>query len=459
MDNVLKQCLTRTLSMFETQGKLHLLWQLLLGLLCAIGFVIQSTQVTFRYFSYQTNVFTTLNIEKLVPAPSLSLCSPYYPLIDEQKLYNSLNTTDKQEFNISIKQDFVYEAFLNRKLTLRQMFELTPRIKFNQCRLKFPGDFNTDTYNASKCYELFIIDKMVSQDNICYKFKFNGSGLYHFSATMKTMYFPGMLYQLILIRDFLNKSTQLTPTLHPQPDYGESSRLYASAYVPVLNNVLNHCRVTYSRYRSELLPFPYDTKCHPNTDYSWEICQRECILAKTLEVHGTLPFSVTYYESDLFKKHANANMVDPQSMRNDTFKGNFVQTAINCSLKCPNDCFREWYVTDVVNMAYFDFLKGVSFRVDLPRTPYVEMVYKPYIIFNDYVIHVLSCLGAWLGVSIIQLNPFRFLKQRHTRIAIGNQLTSNVLTPVNIHKLASDVQMLKRYWMVNKVTNRHLNRT
>ena len=80
---------------------------------------------------------------------------------------------------------------------------------------------------------------------------------------------------------------------------------------------------------------------------------------------------------------------------------------MSCNTCCSEQCHLELYITSIKTITHFDFVDGVSVRVDLPSWPVTHIEHSSWMTFNGFLIYIMSCAETWLGLSIIQCNPFK----------------------------------------------------
>lgn len=62
-------------------------------------------------------------------------------------------------------------------------------------------------------------------------------------------------------------------------------------------------------------------------------------------------------------------------------------------------------------------------RAHVLREPFINVRYKPAILFVEFLVYMLSTVGIWFGVSVYTLNPARCIKRRQTR-QVGQDVIS-----------------------------------
>lgn len=169
-------------------------------------------------------------------------------------------------------------------------------------------------------------------------------------------------------------------------------------------------RVSYSVISIQRLAYPYKTNCQNYETSDQQTCQQTCLNDGTQRRFGKISFStITKLPLDL--KH-----VSPWDVDNETFRHQFNALAISCDATCKKDnCFDTITSTKVTA---FESRICSYFQVNYPTDSYFRIRFLARITFTEYLVYrvyILSCLGIWFGVSIINLNPFSMFSRRRRR--------------------------------------------
>ncbi len=227
---------------------------------------------------------------------------------------------------------------------------------------------------------------------------------------MKTQEWHGLVMRTVFDYKILSKANYSLPMVHQPIANGETSRLYATS-THLHTNGNNYCRLSYMRFVTRLLPYPYNTRCQQfdNSTMSKlfrERCHKKCMVDSIAQRFQLVPFTEIYQTADLNSSWADLKLL---SQRRDTptMSKLLNSIGINCSQQCPQVCYTDIYVTKVQYSARFTEIDGMTFRLDLPYWPKINIEFKPRQKLYEYIIYVMSCVGTWLNISIIQLNPFQ----------------------------------------------------
>ena len=347
----------------------------------------------------------TISATARLPPPAFSICFLYSSLIDRSTANQQLSKTDQDELSKIPEIDVMSQThFYVRKFTIGQILKLLPNIKFNQCRIRLPMESNVNSYESEKeCMQFFTTSKTFFQEYACYRTQTTFKDMYDYFQVGKAMHFQGLAFQMTVPYQFINRTTISLPFLHTTNGKGDRSRL--SAGLVSMSNDINFVRLSYAMNSEKRLPPPYVTKCNGRGASQ---CFRECSLQSFKNQFGKLPFMESYTETEV--RLNDGHLFDTNLLYNKT--NNDLMNAIrkNCLRHCPISCEIEFYITEIQHTAKYSFINVSGFRVDLPRWPATHIEHRPSLEFNEYVIYVTSCLGTWLGISIINLNPFSRLK-------------------------------------------------
>jgi len=288
--------------------------------------------------------------------------------------------------------------------TLKDIFDMTPDVLLTACRYRQPKTFHVMTHNESTCAELFYQTKLVTQDMVCYRVRAIDKDEYHYGTTAKAYDLAAMVYQTFMPSNMFKNHGPVIPQLHASDNYGEHSRLFATTYM-ILSSKQNFMRVTYTRFKITKLEAPYMTKCSTNNRQQ---CLKACLIRETLRKFDKLHFSELYSMNvDYPKNYSNSYFLAYDSLYNRLNTDSLNSIGMSCSTRCSEQCHLELYITSIKTITHFDFVDGVSVRVDLPSWPVTHIEHSPWMTFNGFLIYIMSCAGTWLGLSIIQCNPFK----------------------------------------------------
>ena len=373
--------------------------------LCTIGLFVHTYDLSANYLAYRTVSTAQVSLPGRVPVPGFSICFSWEEIIDITQVQMNIVKTDLWRYHENV--------------SLEQMFKSTPAIDqiFDQCYIQFPNDPRSLLFKGNECLNYFDINKFFAIENLCYRFipKFNGSYVFHNGAN--AFLFQGMIYDLILDLTTFNKSKIIRGIVHQYFGY---PRLSISAsvlsYRYISSNIpLNRFRFTYNNIRTSRLPPPYDTSCSRYNDKKGQRGQRDCysqcVISRCLNHLNKFPYPLIVGDDEDFDGQGwNFGYLNNRHFENETVRSLMSEFETYCQRICskPN-CEDEISLTNMYNQN--PYARGLSFRVYVPRSANVILIYKPNMILLDYLTLVLSCFGTWLGLSILHLNPIELWSQ------------------------------------------------
>lgn len=362
----------------------NILWTIVAWLISIAGAILQSYYISDQYFRYETVTQVTVSPPSLIRPPKLSICSipplslrDYPPRLLQEVLSNC-------KLNISAK-----------------VYKYEHGHDFNEY---FSNDDNVLSNGAYLKHQLF-----------CQTIDVN----FNFTNYRRTNYKdPSMLYELS-ISDSLSGHVILSNNVNSFV-YGGSHELtfYGKDNSPVLvRKVSNDLRyqsfrigLSYSRYRTSMLRYPYHPRCE---DYrlthnveSQAHCFDKCVLEEgRWKIEMTSPFVLidnssvenpTFLKERLFRNSASS------TAKEEKF-ATLRQIEANCHNKvCAfSDCKKDSYILSLV---YKELATTPGIAMFEPDRPDIITIFTPKISGIDYITYVLSCLGFWFGFS-----PLMFL--------------------------------------------------
>ena len=172
------------------------------------------------------------------------------------------------------------------------------------------------------------------------------------------------------------------------------------------NEYLEDYKVSYTNIQVKRLGHPYDhgMLCDQGIDALYD-CKKECINGHTLARYDRVSPEFIYEEP-----------VDSRHLTGPHFRNlTFVEEYHEIQQKCSRSCQRQSCKTNNT-LSTNDWLfkrvnianREITIRVGQPSSPFVKIEYYPKEDFYNVFIYVTSTLGSWLGLVLIQLDPFIF---------------------------------------------------
>lgn len=246
--------------------------------------------------------------------------------------------------------------------------------------------------------DTFIGERFMKNHHMCYSLKYRDDVKLDSWMMYMNPNGPQLYYLTINSHLFIN-SNYTSIYIHPASlnFYG---KLDSFAYVTQDSGYESNVILSYQRYVSILLPYPYITACLNYKTIGYEShahCYETCIVSVLVNLTGTLPVSTV----KLFPYNLTTH-----SMTNEAVKQLSERKVVNCLLKCSShDCYKVDYVPKIHASSP---QRNLSFNMLAPNEPDIITVMKPMLYFIDFLTYTLSCLSFWLGFS-----PFLFLIRRN----------------------------------------------
>ena len=372
-------------------------------LLCLVGCLYQLTVITMDYTKYRTVTRMRRSVSNDLPVPNLALCVRYTDILDFSQIKTDLNIT------VNKKGSDVKRAM--SLLTLSQVFKYTPPIDSVLVRCAYPvkGSITLKFEHGEECEKHMILSKFYLQEFMCYRFEARNTKTISFDQIGSSLTHAGRIYTLELNRKMLEPrvlkmvafygskpyySDKLALTLHNHFDRDTGYTLY------------NTFTVSFTLYKVQLLPFPYDTKCQGTGEAGRINCVQQC-LREGLRPVERLPFSGILLQSvaDEFSEFKHFNTMD---MQNKTMLQLYNDLESECRSSCIyEDCVSN-FTTTTVTAETGDAHRFVV-NVMIPLIPEAHIETDAAMKWSDYLIYAFSSLGFWMGISIKNLNPFENL--------------------------------------------------
>ena len=143
---------------------------LILISICSLGLLFQIGQVSERYFRYGTGTIVNLFVPEEIYYPWMSVCFEYNDLINRSLFRSKYNVTLKYWHDTGYNGTEFNEQ--TKKLTVSQMFELTPSVDDIlddpiACQIHLPDKFNIDHMDKKLCNVYIHIKKYLIRNTVC----------------------------------------------------------------------------------------------------------------------------------------------------------------------------------------------------------------------------------------------------------------------------------------------------
>lgn len=374
---------------------------------CAVGLIWQTWMICDLYFQYKV----TTSIETFFPDEidphDVTFCSRFVDLLDfdQIKLETGKNWSYTLDYNIT----HIYHD----ELTVAQIFAFTPKEEKILKELSFreAGHSNIITIFGDKINDHVNIHKFLYLDNVCYKIGLRNDAGYFYSNVAVNIVSPGSFYklkfsqalrrsqyikvQVSLSNDFPYRSLMMTPIIHTDYDdkTGKPKTNYYTSYVQKV-------------IVDQLLPYPYETNCHPyQGDDNEIVCTQECIRSMIMDRFGKIPYSIYIRNSSLTEK-----MISYLDLENNETEHTVSEIHRNCSIKtCWKKACRYSVVSTITNSRQRSGSSSITVKYIIPLLTWTRIRGSPALNPVEFVLYVLSMLSTWTGISILSMNPVAIL--------------------------------------------------
>lgn len=393
--------------------------------MCVLGFTIQAFYVSESYFEYKTTTAVSIQNQRRLPPTALSVCIYYINTIDRDNLLFSFNESVRAKLLSLSNYPVLLHSYLFNHITVKNALEITRNISLGSCRVMFPGNLTVNDYRD--CSKAILVSKLLYQIGLCYRLQLDVDygRQYDYEILARLMANNGLAFRVELNLD-IQQIEGIMPVLHTADSDGELSRLYAPAFV-TKSQPISYFRLTYGIHREWSLPKPYQTACYmpkEGEEYIDDLCLKNCRVQMSMQHFNRLPFTDIYSLDDKILNHSMLDNLyfDQNTLEDADVRKTFEHIMTHCRKKCPYNCQYIYHLTHVQQTIYTNQVKkSITFRVNLPLSPTTTIIHKPFLQFNEFLIYLLSCLGTWLGVSVIQLNPFTF--KRNVSVCVSEQFS------------------------------------
>ena len=387
------------------------------SLICLLGFLFQTQQVSVLYFRFGTTSRTVYQVRAFDFYQSIMYCPRFMELIERQQVKSILATIPKST------DDFHRQL---ENLTVRQILEVTPPVfdTMTSCSVRKGRMSSPVSLNERQCLDFFKITKSVTGERICYTFTPRIQATYSVGDVASSYNYVGILYQIVLkasvsktIYAFIISSV-LDPNTTEQED-----PLHSRAFQANADNMktFNQSRIFVYGDSMEInrLPPPHDTKCTPGHDQ--EVCYESCLMNK-LRTINKLPWS------GFHRRKLDMKILTPTDLLNESISKHVADSFEECHSLCKlkTECLTKFSRTTI--QEYQGYSMVISSM--LPSLPHMSIYSIPSITLVEYIVQIGSSFGMWFGMSINSFDPknWKIRRKKHkariTRITgkrLGNR--------------------------------------
>lgn len=426
--------------------------KVILIILCAIGLIVQVTEVTKSYVEYRIRRVTVHKFPHSINPPAISICFDISKVIPIEVASTFNNTNDNYWWTD-------YNRFLSRT-PLSDLFELTPSAdqalkNRTGCAIRFPTEFSMSYLNKKFCHRYFRIQKYIHRSFICYKFipdtglgrsedglkddsigkeskmgtRKNGSkksvdeGMDNGQQDVKNEtnrwtiggqessveynLAPveiGVLYVLYLSLESFGKVDGIMAYVHgPETDHFEDSFFARENAVTLSDTTGNIGMISFREILSKRLEAPYPSNC-VNMKNGVSVTS---LFAKLMNDQSIKRLNKACGFTQLFqgKYYSNYSLITDDDYKNETFRKIFNQimrekTRFYQRYSCEIQVYLSSMTTksiETTNNSDYRLIVQVSW----PSLHGTKMHDEPLQTILDYLIYIGSSLGFWFGFTVL----------------------------------------------------------
>lgn len=371
---------------------------------CIAGFMFQSYHVCTVYFRYQTSSKIDRFLSDAHVFPTALICVRYLDVI-------------KVNFSFEEEKFNDYLASFNMK----QILEYTPKTGDILASCDMPSDIRfLKVYPRDVCNKkFFTIRKAIFNEHICYTIQPDDKLIYFSSDIVSSLRNSFEIYLIALSETLMSQCRVFTIVAYNLDDELDNDwPLNSRKHGARILRRDEHIRMAISKFSFEinLLPAPYDTKC---IKINVEACYESCVSKQLVKINRVSWSNFISEPNDLV-------MVSMQDHYNAT-TWRFVNDTINhCRFTCRSrsPCNLRYsrttsniYDNPFGNFTYIAFVAPPSSDEVISTIASLTLI--------EYIVQLCSCLGIWFGLSVVHLNPFKFIQCGQTPVPPISRKDSN----------------------------------
>lgn len=418
-------------------------------IICIIGSILQVIEVSNIYFSYKITTLVTMSYPPLITRPSLTVCFYTVEIYD----WDKVNLSDLVELEkiglINATQIMVSKEILKKVQTqvrndgFGEMIDYTGIVNSNSTASQVMSRSLNFTTLIKGCYEISNIDYMYHSDKKCSNFKETTyvremQKCIRIDSLLRSQEYKYMLLNQIVSQGFFYQfkvngkySGRISNVMY---SFGPVGGFLRNGYIrQVMKETLSVSIIlTYSIYRSQLLPEPFETACinyknylnkehfvlknfkHPkpkvddyrNYKYNFDPksilhrgdCWEECVKINSVKYFGKISPGVSV-TSDI-----EIPMMSQFELEDDKNIFNFDrEIKTKCNDKCKwQECDSSYFIPQIVSskVREVEGTKAQKVIVHVMTQPVTHTVAVQKMNFVEYISYIATAIGFWLGLTV-----------------------------------------------------------
>ena len=299
--------------------------------------------------------------------------------------------------------------------------------------IRYPNVYLVQEFNTTETIRQNVdVSKFYVQEYVCYRLAIKTNDSLNFARVATAYEWPGMAFNYRFRIELTYKTTSVVPVVHQGYNSLPHFALMMARSVPSNGSDI---RLSYQNIVTYSLQAPYKTNCR---HYHRSACLSECVINRTLDTLNVFPYTCLIPELN------NYNMsrpLFPHDLGNRTLMESYESIIGECLHKCSHaTCHYIQTITRIETVSKTTPFNTTQVRVSIPTFPTIAIRYAARFGFLEYLIYIMSCVGTWLGISVLSLNPVPVLVWMLNKYRPNNrnnlkpktmsleQLTENVYT-------------------------------
>ncbi|KAI1279516.1 hypothetical protein HDE_14068 [Halotydeus destructor] len=362
---------------------------------------IQLFHIVNDYLGYKTVTQVSADTPNVSSPVDVTICYSYSEIFNYDQFNRNSGT------NVHPAADYHDNLGL---FTVNEIFRYTPSFDqlFARLRFRYPGDYKFTQGTASYWKDKIHVTKFVTQGFICYTLRVKPRNQtridYDYSQVARSLTFSSAIYHF----DLNVTARGMKIMVHQSGSRPTNVIMLSPLFLTQRTANGEFITVSYKVLLVKSKEPPYETMCR---DYSplyrgKSDCIRVCSRQASLAQLDKIPYDIFEYDSNLNKKH-----VAPNDLDNVTSVNTLARIKHLCDSKCgqPN-CLEYSIITRISRSP--DPGKYLRVAVTIPSEPSMAIDIREAIKLLDLVIYIMSSAGTWLGLSVLSLDPSKWLPKR-----------------------------------------------
>ena len=378
-------------------------------LLCICGCVYQLQNVVLSYFSFETVTQNKFLDPVIVNIPSLHYCFlTIYAAMDRSYMKR------KYGFDTATDWSFGPEALFDR-ITVAEMLNNTPKAAIDACLYRdATGNDMIELFDAESCSRAFETKKYIHQQYTCYMLS-PKEQIYSSFRSVESSLRSGRVILDMRFGEPLSRFRKIRFTI-TDGGYPYISKAYSPAFYKAITDKIS-AHIFCQNYTVTTLGYPYDRYTCEMEEMEHFNCMDKCLNRTYIQTFGRLPFALFH------DKHTKMKLVSAIMLQNRTVSLMLNAIHDTCKRSCPTyPCFFTYCITiGHANTLREEKVKKISpdttIRIETTGQPNAFITYLPKLPLLDFIIYIMSSLGAWFGFVMISCNPGSAIKSWFTSIS------------------------------------------